>query len=663
MHQLESNLTTYLPTLSDTSISEKERWRYYLSEIYPKFPDFESAQFVYKLIYPQYQKKPGPIFYPNNNDFKSANLTKVMDQLGLHQYKELHHFSVTQKKQFWQTTLTQLNIQFQKTYEDIVNLEQGNEFPKWLPGAQLNIVASCFQHDPNEIAVISQSETGHAHKMTYGKLDHLSSQIAGSLQKMGFVPGDVIGIALPMHAYSVAIYLGIIKAGCIVCAIAESFVSNEIATRLNITHAKAVFTQDVFVRNHKELPLYSKVVAAHSQMNIVFSYRPHSERDALQANDLYFDDFLQASDNFHSVYANPEDPITYLFSSGTTGEPKAIPWNHTTPIKCGSDAFYHLNLQKGDRLSWPTSFGWMMGPFVVFAALINGATIALFEGSPSIPQFAEFLESHQVTHLGVVPSLVKTWRSSKLLENISLKHLKVFSSTAECSNIEDMFYLSWLAGFKPIIEYCGGTEIGGAYISGTVVEPCAPSTFTTPTLGLDFVLLDDTSQPSYIGEVALIPPSFGLSLTLLNRNHHAVYFADMPSINGYPLLRRHGDEIEKVDEQFFRALGRMDDTMKLSGIKISSAEIERTLDALNITQETAAIAIPPPGGGPMLLIIYAVAHQETPEKEKLFQAMQTAIKTQLNPLFKIHDVVLIEQMPRTASNKVMRRVLRDMYKV
>ena len=127
-------------------------------------------------------------------------------------------------------------------------------------------------------------------------------------------------------------------------------------------------------------------------------------------------------------------------------------------------------------------------------------------------------------------------------------------------------------------------------------------------------------------------------------------------------LRRHGDQVERLGGGYYRIHGRVDDTMNLAGIKISSGEIEQTLNSVSGIRETAAIAVSPPEGGPNQLVIYAVLLPETNvEKEVLKTSFQTAIREHLNPLFKIHDVVIVDSLPRTASNKVMRRVLRERY--
>jgi acetyl-CoA synthetase len=365
-------------------------------------------------------------------------------------------------------------------------------------------------------------------------------------------------------------------------------------------------------------------------------------------------------------------PCHILFSSGTSAAPKAIPWNHTTPIKAASDAYLHHNIQAGDVVTWPTNLGWMMGPWLIFATLINHATLALYPASPKERAFGEFIQQAQITLLGVVPSLVASWRQTHCMENLDWRAIRAFTSTGECSHPEDMLYLMSLAGYQPIIEYCGGTEIGGSYITSTLIEKNCPSVFTTPAMGIDFFILDETGHPithtnitgemadEIAGEVALVSPSLGLSTTLLNADHHDIYFANMPPSPTGKILRRHGDLILRLNDHAYMMLGRVDDTMNLNSIKISSAAIERVLIGIPGILETAAIAVPPPDGGPNQLIIFA-ATNDMLNKNAIHEQMQKNINQLLNPLFKIHDLVFLKDLPKTASNKIMRRVLRKQY--
>jgi acetyl-CoA synthetase len=302
-----------------------------------------------------------------------------------------------------------------------------------------------------------------------------------------------------------------------------------------------------------------------------------------------------------------------------------------------------------------------MGPWLVFASLLNRATMGLCYGTPTGAEFGRFVQNAKATMLGVVPSLVRTWRNTSCMQDVDWRNLKVFSSTGECSHPEDMRWLMSLAGGRPVIEYCGGTEIGGAYITGTVTRPCVPGTFNTPALGLDLMILDERGKPGENGEVFIVPPSIGLSCTLLNNDHQEVYFANTPPGRHGEVLRRHGDHMQKLAGGYWRALGRVDDTMNLAGIKVSSAEIEQVLQSVPQVKETAAIAISPDGGPSQLIIFAACSAGQELGKDALRTTMQNSIKRDLNPLFKIYDLVLVDALPRTPSNKVMRRVLRDRY--
>lgn len=655
-----SKLNTFPKTLSPS-----ELWSRVSKELLTPNHPFSVHQQVFEKIYENWDSNkngPPPAWIPSTSDIQNSNISAFMRELEINNYQEFQKWSVANREEFWERIVTKLNIRFERPYKKLVDFSKGLENPNWFPGAKLNIAESCFSHQASSnIAVISKSENRPLERITLGELDRLSNLVANGVHALGIKKGEAIAIDMAMSKEAVAIYLGVVKAGCVVIGIADSFAPKEIATRLRIGKAKAVFTQDGILRAGKILPMYEKVMKANAPQAIVLSAMGQGNVK-LRSKDLYWNDFLSSNDQFQALPCNPHDPSNILFSSGTTGEPKAIPWTHTTPIKCAADAYLHHNIQPGDVLAWPTSLGWMMGPWLIYAALINRGTLALFDGIPSGKEFAEFVQEAEVTMLGVVPSLVKAWKNTNVLDRVDWSKIKIFSSTGECSNANDMLYLMSKAGYKPVIEYCGGTEIGGGYISGTVVQPSSPATFSTPALGLDIKILNDKGQPAQSGELYILPPSLGLSTELLNQDHHEVYYKDTLKGPKGELLRRHGDQMERLSQGYFCAHGRADDTMNLGGIKTSSAEMERILNQIPKIHETAVIAVEPKDGGPSQLVIYVVANaQEKVTSEELWLEIQKRIKTQLNPLFKISDVVLVPNLPRTASNKVMRRVLRAQY--
>ena len=648
------------------SLSPVDCWQYFSREVLKPNHPFPLHELLYQTVFADWDSSQGapPVWLPDDEQIEATNIAALMKELDLASYWELHSWSVQNRAKFWEVMLERLNICWQGKYSQIVDLSDGVESAQWLVGARLNIVASCFQAPTDDLAIIWQQEGGSLSTLTYGQLEALTNRVANSLLDCGFATGDRLAIAMPMTAESVAIYLGIIKAGCVVVSIADSLAAEEIATRLHLSQAKAIFTQDYILRAGKQLPLYTKIVAANAPKAIVLANNS-SLAVKLRQQDLNWFEFLSPQEKFDAIPLHPDAYTNILFSSGTTGEPKAIPWTQTTPLKCAVDGHLHHDIHPQEVVAWPTNLGWMMGPWLIYASLINRATISLYYGPPTGREFGEFVRDARVNMLGVVPSLVNSWKATGCMQGLDWSAIKAFSSTGECSTPQDMLFLMSLAKYKPIIEYCGGTEIGGGYLTGTLVQPCSPSTFTTPALGLDLAIFDEHGRVAEEGEAFIIPPSIGLSTELLNKDHHQVYFAHTPTLTSSAMpLRRHGDRIEGFSNSSYRAQGRADDTMNLGGIKVSSAEIERVLNTVEGVSETAAIAVSPTQGGPSQLIIYAVVvPQVQSDKAKLMASLQVAIKQHLNPLFKISDLEIVQALPRTASNKVMRRVLRDRYQV
>lgn len=628
---------------------------------------FAIHQVIHEAVFADWgeSRGPRPAWIPTAAHVEGSNLFALMQRQGIDDYQSFYRWSVEKREAFWDCAIERLGIRFREPPTRILDLARGIQEPDWLPGARLNVVESCFQASPDAPAIVCGRSSGQITSQSYGELRRLTNRVSNGLRQCGFAPGDAIAVDMPMTPDSVAIYLGIVQAGCVVVSIADSFAPPQIRTRLAIAESKGIFTTDHIVRGDKRLPMVEKVFEADAPRAVVLP-GPGGLTVERRDGDLIWEEFLASDDRFEPHVAAPGDDINVLFSSGTTGDPKAIPWHHTTAIKAAVDGHLHQDIQAAHVVAWPTNLGWMMGPWLIYAGLVNRGTLALYYGVPTDAGFGRFVQDAQVNMLGVIPSLVRAWCASGCMAGLDWSAIRAFSSTGESANPEDMFYLSALAGYKPVIEYCGGTEIAGGYVTGSLVQPTVPGCFTTPTLGLDFVLLDEAGNTTQEGEAFLLPPSIGFSSELLNRDHHQVYYADTPP---YPntILRRHGDRLERLPGGYYRVQGRMDDTMNLGGIKVGSSEIERLLVTLKEVRETAAIAVSPPDGGPSQLVVYAVLNSEPKSEPKdatpvLRESMQNTLRQRLNPLFKISDLVIMDALPRTASNKIMRRVLRDQYR-
>ncbi len=595
---------------------------------------------------------------PTTNFIEKTNLYRQMQKYGFDHYDDFYKWSITNRESFWDATVKALDIQLKSPYSTVLDAHN-IERPLWLKNAQMNIVDSCFKAAPDQPAIIYQKENETESKsLSYAELNQYINRIANALKENGLQKGDTIGIDMAMNIEAVAIYLAGIKAGLQVVTVADSFSPAEIKIRFDIAPPKLIFTQDFLLRGGKKLPLYDKILEAGGQQIVIIPTTENSDI-RIRRQDLFWNEFLSNQTQFMSEAMAPLDTMTILFSSGTTGSPKAIHWNHTTAIKSAADGYYHHDIQSGDVVAWPTNLGWMMGPWLIFATLINNGTIALFEGSPMSDIFGQFVQDAQVNMLGVVPSIVRAWKNTGVMEAFDWSAIKCFSSTGESSNPVEMEYLMQLADHKPVIEYCGGTEIGGGYVTSTLIQTNIPSTFSTPALGSEFVIVNEDGHLSDKGEVFLVPPAIGLSFKLLNRDHHRVYYKDTPKIEG-KLLRRHGDFLVRMNNGYYRVMGRTDDSMNLGGIKVSALQIEELVNSHLAIEESAAIAISPAEGGPARLILYLVPNGIV-DKELIQHELQKLIKQKLNPLFKIHDLVVTDKLPRTASNKIMRRILRQNY--
>lgn len=617
---------------------------------------------------------------PDLDTIVTSNVAGLMSEVGIDprvtgSYEQLHTWTVTHREDFWGRMIRTLGIRFKRAPDRILDSSSGDvETVQWLPGAQMNIVDSCFKADPDKTAIYyGQEGSSTIREVSYRDLEALTNRVANGLGAAGFNPGDRIGIYMPMTLESVAIYLGIVKAGCAAVCVADSFSAAELKKRLEIAGATGIFTVDTYQRAGKGIDLFSKVRDADAPRAIVVPYDSQKGASGLRDGDMLWENFLSTQTAFESVTRDATDYTNILFSSGTTGDPKAIPWMQRTPIDIMVYSHLHNNVTENSVLTWYTNLGWVMGSWLIYATLGNNASMALFNGGYDTREYAEFISKTGVTMFGVVPALVKSWKKSKVFEGVDLSKVEVFGSTGESSNADDYAYLMALPGEKdgkngrPVVECCGGTEIGYGYLAGTVVKPSWPGELNTPALGIDFVILgDDDSEvaPGGEGELFLIPPlGIGASQRLLNRDHHVVYFEDCPRGPHGEVLRRHGDYVKELPEgRGYVVLGRADDTMNLNGIKVSSIELETTLNRNPYVTEVAAIAVPQPGGGASQLIVYAVLNDtgKGVDATDFRRSLQATMKS-LNPLYQISDVVPIDALPRTTSNKVMRKDLRRDY--
>ncbi|XP_075097312.1 putative CoA ligase CCL12 isoform X1 [Nicotiana tabacum] len=679
-------------------LDQKEVWREITARklLKPSHPH-ALHQLLYYSVYHNYdQSTHGPPLYwfPSLNESRCTNLGRIMEthcpklfgasyKDPISSFKEFHRFSVQHPEIYWPIVLKELPIHFLETPKCILDTsDKSKHGGNWLPGSVLNIAESCVRSSnyPNKqddsVAIVWRAEGNDDKEVNCMTLKQLREQVmmvANALENM-FSKGDAIAIDMPMTATAVVIYLAIVLAGFVVVSITDSFAAQEIAVRLRVSNAKAVFTQDSIVRGGRRFPLYSRVVEAAPLKAIVVPAIGEDVQVQLRNQDRSWNDFLASvshlprPNSYFPVHQSIDSVTNILFSSGTTGDPKAIPWTHLSPIRCAAESWANLDVRAGDVSCWPTNLGWVMGPILIYSCFLTGATLALYHGSPLDHGFGKFVQDAGVTILGTVPSLVKTWKSTGCIKGLDWTRIRMFASTGEASNVDDDLWLSSRVDYKPVIECCGGTELSSSYIMGNLLQPQAFGAFSSASMSTGFVILDEDGRPypddqACVGEVGLFPTYMGATDRLLNADHEKVYFEGMPMYKDMQ-LRRHGDILKRTVGGYLVVQGRADDTMNLGGIKTSSIEIERVCDRADVSVlETAAVSAAPPNGGPEQLAIFVVLTEGiTVSPDTLKKRFSRAIQSNLNPLFKVSSVKIVPMFPRTASNKLLRRVLRDQWK-
>lgn len=628
-----------------------------------------------------------PIWKADEARLARTNIAQILKDKNFSTYDELYKWSIEHGRSFWCMMMERLDVRFEKGYrptpENIVDTSNPKS-PKWFPNAKFNIANSCFTAPHDAVALIYQKEgESELQRFTYGELDKESNKVANALVKHGFKPQDRIAIDMPFNVESVFIFLGILKMGGTLVSLADSFKAADLDIRFEASKpVKAIFTQDI-TGGLKSFPLYPTVIQSSLAPKAIVITTGGAGFIPLRDGDISFQEFIAgASDKFEAVEMDAEAYINVIFSSSTSSPkdssnslpkpPKAIPWKPTTALKSAIDAHLHHDMQTGKILCWPTNLGWMMGSFAIFAAMMNKATLAIFNGSATTPAFAKFIEQAKVNILGLVPSIAETWQRQNTLDGVDWSAIELFSSTGSPSNKTNYFWLmSRVQNYVPCFEYMGGTEIGGGYLICSYYQPASPSCFTTPNLGTDLYIWDKDGGGARRGEVFIVMrngkdecPPMGLSTVLLNFDHDEKYFArDLPTING-ALLREHGDVIIQHPNGFYSSNGRADDGININGIKTSSLDIENYIKDAKIEylKEVAAVGVRPPEGGEDLLVIYALVDENSKiDIDRLKSAVREAIKLRNPQLARVHDVVVVPNFPYTATGKLMRRYLQDSY--
>jgi acetyl-CoA synthetase len=355
-----------------------------------------------------------------------------------------------------------------------------------------------------------------------------------------------------------------------------------------------------------------------------------------------------------------------IYTSGTTGRPKGTVHVHAGfPIKAAHDLAYCFDVQHDDTVFWLSDLGWMMGPWLIAGGLMLNATLMLYEGTPDYPEpdrLWQMVESHKVTVLGVAPTVIRALvpRGDAWVRQHDLSSLRVLGSTGEIWNPPSWrwFYEEVGASKLPIINYSGGTEIGGGIISSFTIEPIKSCSFSGPVPGMDADVVDESGKPvrGAVGELVIRQPWVGMTRGFWQDadGYLASYWSRFPDV------WTHGDWTEIDEDGYWFIRGRSDDVLTVAGKRVGPAELESAAARHPAVQEAAAIGVPNElkGETPHIFAVLRPLHEPTPE---LALEIRQTMRKQLGAAMQPENVHFVRELPRTRNGKIMRRVIRSAF--
>ncbi|MFW9768843.1 MAG: AMP-binding protein, partial [Candidatus Thorarchaeota archaeon] len=429
------------------------------------------------------------VWEPSQKHVEEANLTKFMELYKIETFDQLLQRSTQDVAWFTDAVLKFLDIQFYEPYSTVVDLSQGIAWPIWCVGARMNIVHNCLDKYigtsvENQRALIWEGEDGSTKSMTYGELYREVNKAANALRSIGLGFGDPIGIYMPMIPEITIALLAIAKIGGIILPLFSGFGVNAIVDRLSDADAKAIITVDGSVRRGKINPMKPVADEAASRIpsleHMIVLNLAGGSVEMKPGRDHWWDEIIPIqSDSAETEITDAESPMMIIYTSGTTGLAKGAVHTHCGfPVKSAQDMAFGTDLHSGEIIYWMTDMGWMMGPWLVFGALILGATFFLFDGAPDYPspgRLWEIVEKHKISILGVSPTLIRLLMThgEAPIKPHDLSSLRYFASTGEPWNPDPWMWLFETVGKRriPIINYSGGTEISGGIVMGNPLLP------------------------------------------------------------------------------------------------------------------------------------------------------------------------------------------------
>jgi acetyl-CoA synthetase len=557
-------------------------------------------------------------------------------------------------------------------------------FAKWFADGQLNISFNCLDRhvlagNGDRTALIFEGEPGDTKKISYAELTREVKKAANALTSLGIKAGDRVAIYLPMIPEAIIAMQAVARIGAVHSVIFGGFSAESLSSRIEDAQAKLVITADGGYRKGKASALKPAVDEALSAgkcpsvKNVLVVRRTHQDVDWIDGRDVEWSKLVENASAEHEAEAfDAEHPLFILYTSGTTGKPKGI--LHTSGGYLTQAAYTHKNvfdIHSESDVYWCTAdVGWITGhSYVAYGPLANGTTQVIYEGTPDSPDWGRWwsiVEKYGVSILYTAPTAIRTFMKlgSEIPDRYNLKSIRLLGSVGEPINPEAwMWYREHIGGGQaPIVDTWWQTETGAIMVSPLPgVTTLKPGSAQIPLPGVSAAVLDEDGHELGRGQPGLLVltepwPSMLRGIWGDPERYKETYWS---KFDGKYFA---GDGAKWDEEGDLWLLGRVDDVMNISGHRLSTAEIESALVSHPFVAEAAVVGAKDETTG-QAVVAFVILRQNQLDAAgsdaDVSKILRDHVAKEIGPIAKPRTIIVVGELPKTRSGKIMRRLLRD----
>jgi len=582
---------------------------------------------------------------------------------------------------FWAKQANRLH--WHKPFTQVLDWSEA-PFARWFHDGELNISYNCLDRhveagNGDRVAIHFEGEPGDTRTLTYAQLTKEVKRAANVLTNLGIKAGDRVAIYMPMIPEAIVAMQAVARIGAVHSVVFGGFSADSLSTRIEDAQAKLVITADGGYRKGKASALKPAVDLAldggkcPSVKNVLVVKRTNQEVNWKEGRDLdWAEQLAGASDEHEAKGFNAEHPLFILYTSGTTGKPKGI--LHSTGGYLTQAAYTQKNvfdLHENTDVYWCTAdIGWITGhSYVAYGPFANGATQVIYEGTPETPDWSRWwkiVEKYKVSILYTAPTAIRSFM--KLGEEMPNAHdltsIRVLGSVGEPINPEAwMWYRNVIGGGKaPIVDTWWQTETGAIMISPLPgITTLKPGSAQVPLPGIEIKILDDEGKELGREEPGLLTitepwPSMLRGIWGDPDRFKETYWSKFDGIYFA------GDGAKFDEEGDLWLLGRVDDVMNVSGHRLSTAEIESALVSHPYVAEAAVVGAKDETTG-QAVVAFVILRQDqlkaAGSDADVSKILRDHVTKEIGPIARPRTIMVVAELPKTRSGKIMRRLLRD----